>query len=192
MTHAAAEKVLLRRQLRDRWQGLPQPGAVTTELLSYVRGLCESEPEESATTVVAGFIRHGHEVDVEPLLNEVKAWGFGIALPRVTGDEISFMTWDANSLAEGPYGLLEPVDAAASSIEHMRVVLVPAMACSTDGVRLGRGGGYYDRALSRMPVSARFICIVSDDAVMPAGSIPREDHDVRMHVIATPTRVLTV
>ena len=196
MSTAVVEKRLLRQRLRNLWRGAPQPGAVATELLPYVLTLCGKSSSSDGSTdqrtpVVAGFIRYGHEVDVERLLNEVKAQGFGIALPQVTGDDITFVTWDSHSLTEGAYGLLEPVDAAAISDEQIRVVLVPAMACSTDGIRLGRGGGYYDRALARMPASAHFICIIDDDAVMPAGSIPREDHDVRMHAIATPTRVLT-
>lgn len=196
MSDAAAKKTLLRRQLRERWRVSSQPGPVTGELLPYIiakmQASSESDAEDSRVAAVAGFIRHGHEVDVEPLLTALRMQGVGIALPRVVGDEITFTSWDSQSLAEGAFGLLEPVDGADISVDHIDVVLVPAMACGTDGVRLGRGGGYYDRALARTPAPAHFICIIDDDAVMPAGSIPHEDHDVRMHAIATPTRVLAV
>lgn len=189
MRAGADEKSSLRRQLRQRWLASPLPGAVAGQLLQHIVDVCSSAHPRAA---VAGFIRHGHEVDVEPLLAELKVSGVTVALPKVEGDDLLFLRWDAAELIEGAYGLLEPLNAGAVSLAELAVVLVPAMACSVDGTRLGRGGGYYDRALSKLPASARLICVVGDDAVMPAGSIPQEPHDVRMHAIATPTRLLEV
>ncbi len=64
------------------------------------------------------------------------------------------------------------------------MVLVPGLACSPSGDRLGRGGGSYDRALARVPVST-FVCVLLyDDEVGLA--VPTEPHDRSVTAAATP------
>jgi 5-formyltetrahydrofolate cyclo-ligase len=68
------------------------------------------------------------------------------------------------------------------------VVLVPGLAVSVDGVRLGRGGGSYDRALARVP-GGTFTCVLLyDDEV--GRDVPAEPHDRRVLAAATPGGVI--
>ncbi len=64
------------------------------------------------------------------------------------------------------------------------VVLVPALAVDRRGVRLGRGGGFYDRSLSLCRPDARLIAVVRDDEIVE--ELPSEAHDVRMTHALTP------
>ena len=59
------------------------------------------------------------------------------------------------------------------------VVVVPALAVDRDGVRLGRGGGYYDRALRHARADAVLVAVVFDDELVD--ELPAEPHDRRVH-----------
>ncbi len=72
------------------------------------------------------------------------------------------------------------------------LILIPALAASEDGTRLGQGGGWYDRTLPHRAPSAPIVAVVFDDEVLPGGRIPREPHDIPVDAIITPTRTLHV
>ena len=186
MNDAAAEKAALRRVLRAHWQRASAPGEVTSALLTWIR----EQLSGLADPAVAGYIRHGHEVDVEPMLQTLIAEGVAVVLPRIIGHNLEFVLWDGQSLTEGPYGLMEPQSDETRSISGIQVLVVPAMACDESMVRLGRGGGFYDRTLQDLAAESAVVAVVGDDALLPAGRIPREAHDIKVHVIATPTRVI--
>lgn len=93
-----------------------------------------------------------------------------------------------------PCGPIQGVGASGLVDRGVHLLLIPALAVDTRGVRLGQGGGYYDRLLAeleRLPVrDIRAVAVVHDDEVLPAGSIHREAHDRRVHGALTPTRFL--
>jgi len=77
----------------------------------------------------------------------------------------------------GPLG----VDAIAG----VDVVLAPALAVSQSGVRLGRGGGSYDRALARVPPGVPIIAMIYDDELVD--ELPHDDWDVPVTGAVTPS-----
>ena len=70
------------------------------------------------------------------------------------------------------------------------VVLVPALAVDRRGVRLGRGGGYYDRSLSLRRPDAHLVAVVRDEEIVE--EVPSEAHDVRMTHALTPRQGVVV
>ena len=110
-----------------------------------------------------------------------------VLLPVVTGD--SPLDWAVHTgpagLAPAALGLLEPTGPrlGASAIAGASLVLVPALAVSVDGVRLGKGKGHYDRSLPL--VKAPLVAVVRDEEVL--SSVPAEPHDVRMNGVLTPS-----
>ena len=73
-----------------------------------------------------------------------------------------------------------PADAIATASGG----LVPALAVDRDGVRLGRGAGFYDRSLPLADPTARLVAVVRDDELVDR--LPAEPHDVRMTHALTP------
>ena len=71
------------------------------------------------------------------------------------------------------------------------LILIPALAASADGTRLGQGGGWYDRALMYRSPGVPVVAAIFDDEVLEAGVIPAEPHDVPVDAIVTPTRMIT-
>ena len=95
------------------------------------------------------------------------------------------------ALREGRFGLLEPAEPGCpGTIGQATVILVPALAVDRSGIRLGRGGGYYDRSLPLRAPGARLIAVVRDDELV--AELPGEPHDVRMTHALTPGNGLVV
>ena len=77
------------------------------------------------------------------------------------------------------------------SLKEADLIVIPALAASVDGTRLGQGGGWYDRALMHRSPATPVIAVVFDDEVLESGVIPTEAHDVPIDAIITPTRTIT-
>ena len=80
----------------------------------------------------------------------------------------------------------------ADTLKKADLILVPALAASPDGARLGQGGGWYDRTLPHRTPSTPVVAVVFDDEVLAPGTIPREVHDVPIDAIMTPTRTIWI
>ncbi|MBX7101430.1 MAG: 5-formyltetrahydrofolate cyclo-ligase [Myxococcaceae bacterium] len=133
---------------------------------------------------VALYAAQPFEPDLDPLLSELVGRGVQVSYPRVDGRSLRFVP--VTSLAEltpGAYGVRAPPDAPGCTPE---VICVPGVAFSRSGQRLGRGGGYYDRALahgSGVPLGIGWAACVVD-------TLPVEPHDVPMHQVVTDAFVL--
>jgi 5-formyltetrahydrofolate cyclo-ligase len=85
-------------------------------------------------------------------------------------------------------GLREPAGPllGRTALSSCDVVLVPALLVATDGARLGKGAGCYDRALPR--ATGLTVALVDDEELVEA--LPSEPHDVLVGAVATPGRGL--
>ena len=94
---------------------------------------------------------------------------------------------DTGRLAPGRFGLLEPLGPrlGPTAIGTAGVVVVPALAVAPDGARLGRGGGYYDRALQHVRDDAVLVALAFDDELLD--ELPTEPHDRRVTAVVTPS-----
>lgn len=79
----------------------------------------------------------------------------------------------------------------AESLKSADLIIIPALAASADGTRLGQGGGWYDRALAHRCPDTPVVAAIFDDEVLEPGVIPTEAHDVPIDAIITPTRTIT-
>ena len=142
-------------------------------------------PELRAAGTVAAYV---------PLAEEPGAGRLPAALPgRVLlpvvparGRELSWAV-AAGDLVPGRFGLLEPGGPRlpAGALAEADVVVVPALAVAADGTRLGRGGGYYDRALAHARPGAVLVAVVFDDELV--AELPAGPHDRRVDAVVTPS-----
>jgi len=115
--------------------------------------------------------------------------GVTVLLPRLLPDGgLEFAV--AGPLRPGPRGTREPAGPAVP-LAVADAVVVPALAADRTGVRLGRGGGGYDRALRHVRPGAPVVALLGDDAEL-YDRLPAEPHDVRVTAIAVPSGLLVV
>jgi 5-formyltetrahydrofolate cyclo-ligase len=141
-------------------------------------------------TVVALYAALGMEVDPAEIVRRALARGVRVAFPRAGRDRrLAFALCAPGDLVRGPLGAAEPpARAPALDPGALGCVVMPGVAFSEDGLRLGRGGGYYDATLRELPGVAR-IGLAFDVQIVPA--LPREPHDAPMDAVVTEARVLS-
>ncbi|MBC9734479.1 5-formyltetrahydrofolate cyclo-ligase [Nocardioides marmotae] len=143
-------------------------------------------PEVRRAATVAAYVSTGAEPGTSSLLAGLTAAGKRVVLPRLLPDgDLDWGTWRGETaLAPARMGLLEPVDSlGVDAIATADVVLVPGLAVSADGMRLGRGGGSYDRALARVPAGTWTCVLLHEEEV--GIEVPAEPHDRRVLAAAT-------
>jgi 5-formyltetrahydrofolate cyclo-ligase len=124
----------------------------------------------------------------EPDLLEPWPEGKRIILPRVVGPTVCLHAVENHAeLVEGSFGVLEPAPNAPIAEAKADLILVPGLAFDRSGVRLGRGGGYYDRLLSKFDGLRVGVCF--EELVLER--IPAEPHDMCMDFLITPAGIIS-
>jgi 5-formyltetrahydrofolate cyclo-ligase len=144
-------------------------------------------PELRQAATVAAYVSVSSEPGTGPLLDRLHAAGKRVILPLLCADnDLDWGAYDGpDGLRTARRGLLEPAGPplGPEALTTADVVLVPGIAVGSDGLRLGRGGGSYDRALARVP-DGTFVCVLlNSEEVME--SVPCDDHDRSVTAVAT-------
>jgi len=119
------------------------------------------------------------EVPTQALMDELVARGKTVLLPCVINDtdmELRRYT-GPQDLQTGSFGILEPTGELFTDYDTIDVAIVPGMAFDAEGHRLGRGKGYYDRFLSRVPHLYKIGLCFSWQLV---DHVPCDEHDIKM------------
>ena len=187
---ANAAKLALRDQLvtaRSR-RSLLEVGEAARAITEHV--LATAEVRRAAS--VAAYVSIGTEPGTTALLESLVALGKRVVLPVVQPDlDLDWAVYDGPaSLAPARLGLLEPVGRrlGVESIATADLLLVPGLAVSPTGDRMGRGGGCYDRALARVPVGTPVWVLLYDDEV--GLDVPVEPHDRKVTGAVTPSGLI--
>ncbi|MFF3347501.1 5-formyltetrahydrofolate cyclo-ligase [Streptomyces sp. NPDC002779] len=155
-------------------------------------------PELAQARTVAAYVSVGSEPGTPALLDALRARGVRVLLPALLPD--NDLDWGAysgdGSLARVRHGgrmaLFEPSGErlGPDAVSTADVVLLPGLAVDARGMRLGRGGGSYDRVLARLEradAHPALVVLLYDTEVVE--HVPAEPHDRPVHAVVTPTRV---
>jgi 5-formyltetrahydrofolate cyclo-ligase len=142
----------------------------------------------AGAATVAAYVPGRREPGSVELLDLLAAGGTEVLLPVVVGDGLDWAAYSGpDGLVRGSLGVLEPTGprlgrAAAAGADAL---LVPALAVDLAGVRLGRGGGYYDRALALGRPAAAVVALLHDGELVPR--LPADPWDSRVEAAVTPS-----
>jgi 5-formyltetrahydrofolate cyclo-ligase len=172
----------LRRSLLKTRQSLSLE-AHQHQSLQLCKHLKESRLFADAKSILAYFSTR-QEPDLSSLFILPKTWGF----PRCVDAELCWHKWspsDPSPLTPGSFDILEPhPNSPVIQPDAVDLILVPAVACDRQGYRLGYGGGFYDRLLSKPPWNQKFtVGIVFDFATLP--TLPTDSWDQRLQAVCT-------
>ena len=155
-----------------------------------IAGRVEALEAVRSARTLAAYTALGAEVDPLALVHACAARGVRVVFPRIAAGErlLTFAGCAPNELVRGALGAAEPPASAAEvPLDAIDAVVLPGVAFTPDGHRLGRGGGYYDATLARMP-RAFTVGLAFEVQLVP--TLPFEPHDVPLDAIATEARLL--
>jgi 5-formyltetrahydrofolate cyclo-ligase len=176
-----------RRSIRDRLRAVP--GTQLQEWSAAVASRLQTKPdlwENPGTVALFGGLRDEPDL-ISFFLPWLREAGWRTVLFAIRSTElVPYEVKVSADLARGVLGAWEPVPRPDHQVapEDFNVILVPGLAfAESDGTRLGRGKGYYDRLLDGNAVKARRIGVGFEMQVLP--QVPREPHDSRVQELVT-------
>jgi 5-formyltetrahydrofolate cyclo-ligase len=150
-------------------------------------------PQAQMAGTIAAYYSLASEPDTHSLVYALWKRGGYVLLPLLRPDaDLDWASYEGpDSLRPGPRGIAEPGEPARGldAVARADLVLVPALAVDRGGIRLGRGGGSYDRALARVGPGVPTIALVYDGELLD--KIPADDHDQRVRLVARPSAGVT-
>ncbi|SFD33986.1 5-formyltetrahydrofolate cyclo-ligase [Micromonospora sediminimaris] len=179
--------LLAQRRARTEDERAAAAARVQAELTFLVRRL---RPGRVAAYAPVGAEPGGP--DLPTLLADALPAGADLLLPVLRDDlDLDWAAWDGpQAMVAAGRGIREPVGRrlGVAAVATADLVVVPALAVDRRGVRLGRGGGSYDRALARVPATALTVTPLYDGELL--AELPAEPHDQPVRAVVTPTHGL--
>lgn len=167
-------KILAERGQRPGLEG--DESKLTSQLLALIARLKPSR--------VATYISFGSEPSTRLVIQELVARGTQVLVPRVTGSDLLWFSFDSQQLNDSNLGISEPNQDHGAKVELLPsdLLLIPSLSVDTSGNRLGRGKGYFDRALAHLPSNTVYaICYEAEFLA----NLPSEAHDRRVQGVVT-------
>jgi 5-formyltetrahydrofolate cyclo-ligase len=167
----------LRELIRER-----KKQHTTEQLQSYSqhikRNLLERITQEENCHTILLYHSLPDEVCTHDLIHTLSAHGYTVLLPSVVGNDLTLHVYEGeNAMSHGSsFGIQESEGALFIDYSHIDLAIIPGMAFTWQGDRLGRGKGFYDRLLPRL--HCPLIGIAFPFQVL--SSIPTEPHDIQM------------
>jgi 5-formyltetrahydrofolate cyclo-ligase len=180
----------LARQLGLQARRLIPPGE-RGAMSSAVSRRILSTDEVAGAKVLCGYSALGEEVDLRDLFGAFRAQGGSLCLPRISGEQLEFVGWQAGSeLGTNRFGIGEPVG-EPEALDSIEVIVLPCVAVDPTGTRVGFGAGFYDRTLAGIAEldSPPLLVGAAFDAQL-LEAIERRDWDIPLDVVVTEKRTI--
>jgi 5-formyltetrahydrofolate cyclo-ligase len=156
--------------------------AASIQLANQLSGLIVYKQAKT----IASYLPDDGEIFTDEIHQRAWANNKSIALPVIQDQQqLQFAHYkDQDTLAAGPWGIQQPKNLAFINDDAIDLVLVPLVGFDQQGNRLGRGGGFYDRFLSRC-TSATTVGLAHD--FQHIQNLPAANWDIALDFIATPS-----
>jgi 5-formyltetrahydrofolate cyclo-ligase len=191
MIDLRSEKAHVRKDIRDQFKALSmeQWQEWSTRITCRLIDL----PEYKSASTIMVFLSFSREYDTGPIVRHA----FG-AKKTICAPKVDWNAWQMkpirisapDDIYKDEHGLPEPAGSEIVEADTIDLILVPGIAFDTYGHRLGRGGGFYDKFLSRVDLRAIRLAPTFDFQVLP--NIPCDVHDERVDIILTQTKTLQI
>ena len=163
----------LRKQVLHEMKAIPRTQKVTLDLALTERLL--QHPFYQEAKIIATYLSFSHEFQTQGLIEQALRDGKKVLIPKTyPKGRMDFVVYDPQQLVKTSFGLLEPQgDLEVVDASQIDLIHVPGLAFTTEGYRIGYGGGYYDRYLEHFSghtLSTIYPCQVQQ--FMP------ENHDI--------------
>ena len=168
------DKKELRRQIREQKRAMTENEIVAASQRLGELFLNCRQYQEAKT--IYGYLPYNQEVRTVPMLEQALRDGKKVAVPKCYGDEMRFIYMDdLSKVAPGYADIPEPIADDPVAEDKTALVLMPGMAFTEKGDRMGYGGGFYDKFLAAEPEHPTVaLCY----AFQMVESLPTEEYDI--------------
>ena len=173
------DKKALRREIREQKRAMTEEEIILrSEKLGQL--FAQSEAYRKAKTVY-GYLPYNQEVRTVPMLEQALRDGKRVAVPKIYGDTMKFLYLDDLSRVEkNDMGIPEPIADTPVADDKTALVLMPGLAFTKRGDRMGYGGGFYDRFLAEEPDHPTLALCYDFQMV---DSLPTEEFDIPVDTV---------
>lgn len=173
------DKKALRREIREKKRAMTEEEIILrSEKLGQL--FAQSEAYRKAKTVY-GYLPYNQEVRTVPMLEQALREGKRVAVPKIYGDTMKFLYLDDLSRVEkNDMGIPEPIADTPVADDKTALVLMPGLAFTKRGDRMGYGGGFYDRFLAEEPDHPTLALCYDFQMV---DSLPTEEFDIPVDAV---------
>lgn len=188
----ADAKRALRAEIRERRQLLSEQARESAA--DGIQAQLDALVDELGVRSMSCFLSTTAEPGTRAFVTDAVARGIRILLPVTRTDGL--LDWavatDDGDIAEGMYGLPEPVGELLGpiAVNDVDLLVIPAAAVDPTGMRLGWGRGFFDKTLGSMQRCPPVYAVVYDSEVLD--EVPSDVHDQPVTGIVTPTRIITL
>ena len=179
------EKAAFRRKMGERRRALAA-AEMPAEAGRRAADVFFSQFKLPEGAIVSAYWPMGDELDPRPLIQQLHAKGVSICLPVVVGKglALAFRRWTpATRFVPGGFKTEVPEPSAPEVVPS--VLLVPLLAFDLAGYRLGYGGGFYDRTLTKLRAAGRITAIGFAYEGQLVDAVPRAEYDQPLDAILT-------
>lgn len=173
------EKAELRRKIREQKRAMTE-AEIENRSAQLGELFIQSELYMAAETIY-GYLPYNQEVRTVPMLEQALKDGKKVAVPKVYGDTMKFIYLeDLSQVEKGYAGIPEPVADTPVADDPTALVLMPGLAFTKNGDRMGYGGGFYDRFLADEPNHPTLaLCY----AFQMVEQLPTEEYDIPVDLV---------
>ena len=157
------DKMELRRRIREKKRAMT-PEEIEERSRELGRKFAATEAYRKAKTIY-GYMPYNQEVRTVPMLEQALRDGKKVAVPKCYGDDA---------------GIPEPIADEPVAHDETALVLMPGLAFDPQGHRIGYGGGFYDKFLSREP-NHPTLALCYDFQMLP--HLDTEEHDIPVDTV---------
>lgn len=189
-----AEKKKLRKKMIKIRKEIPEDEVNKRSLV--IKEKFVKTPDFEKANCIMAYLPFQNEVDTMPIINHAIENNKKVTTPKTypeTKHMVPALLKDLEfDLEYGNYGILEPREDRlfAADPAELDLVIVPGVAFDIDGYRLGYGGGYYDRFVSKLRKDAVLAAVSFEEQIVE--KVPLERWDKQLHMIFTEKRIIDV
>ena len=146
------------------------------------------EKKKLQSKIVGGYYPFNYELDILNILEIFEKKKYTISLPKIAkNNEMNFFKWsNSEPLKINKYGIPEPI---SNKKIYPNILLIPLVGFDDQLNRLGYGGGYYDRYLSKAKIKSRLFKIGLGFSFQEVKNLPINIHDEKLDCIITEKKI---
>lgn len=168
------DKKALRKQIREKKRAMTE--AQIQSASARLAELFRACPQYQNAKTIYGYLPYNQEVRTVPMLEQAMRDGKRVAVPKCYGDEMRFLYMeDLTKVEKGYAGIPEPIADGPVADDPTALVLMPGLAFTRDGKRMGYGGGFYDKFLASEPTHPT-VALCYDFQMV--ADLPTEEYDI--------------